>query len=132
LRPDIVRINENEKTIYIFDAKFYHYDGKIKSLPRSSDIQKQLFYAYCIKNNEDIRDTLNIHNENEEQLKIKNIFILPRDLSSNNKGENKIEKLGECYFAPCDELESIKTYFIDLNYLIENYQTKVADEKITE
>jgi hypothetical protein len=29
-------------------------------------------------------------------------------------------------------LESIKTYFIDLNYLIENYQTKVADEKITE
>ncbi len=100
LIPDI--IVEDTNYIYLIDAKYY----KINTLPQTSDILKQLFYANYISK--------------YKKKKIKNIFLLPNNIPDNEK----IKYLG---FATTDTFQhknggKIDTYYLDTKTILTNPQ----------
>lgn len=109
LRPDTVLLDEN--AIYIIDSKYYRYGatGDIKNgLPTTQSIQKQITYAK--------------HAYENKKVDVYNAFLLPVDKKKNGGGDlrhigyatSKWEKNGLMY-------EKIHTFFIDLRFVIRNY-----------
>lgn len=101
LIPDI--IVEDKTNIYIIDAKYY----KVNTLPQTSDILKQLFYASYISQ--------------YKQKIIKNLFLLPNNIST----PDKIKFLG---IATTDTFQhqnggKIETYYLDTKTIISTPQT---------
>ncbi|EAJ6151352.1 LlaJI family restriction endonuclease [Campylobacter sp. CNRCH_2013_0855] len=111
LQPDTIMIDDDK--IYILDAKYYKYGVKLKGLPQSSDIIKQVAYGeyaeYRTKNK-----------------KICNVFLMPYN-KQNNNFEVKINGIFENIGKATIEWKNSKSYteiqglLVDTRFLIYNY-----------
>lgn len=153
LRPDTI-MKANNNTYYIIDAKYYDtINSKYNNHPSSSDIQKQITYgAYLEKRlKNDDRNELeksNATNKLNVTNEIYNAFILPCDIkdkyicglkgtleepSNELKGNLKgglADKMAYFGYAEADWVDGTPSYekimglYIDLKFLIDNYEAK--------
>lgn len=122
LRPDTIFI-DGEK-IYIIDAKMYQYgfSKEMEDLPSTSSMQKQITYGDYVKT------------VAGNSALIRNAFVLPYNKTLEVFKEDKdipkyldgnLAYLGEAYVAwrtdREEEYDSVYTFLIDLNYLLNNY-----------
>ncbi len=150
LRPDTIMKVDGK--YYILDAKYYDaIDGDYDNFPSSSDIQKQITYGSYLEkilkesdgvSSEDFESS--VGNLDEKKCPIYNAFILPCDIKDghieqlaklngkNNLGDDNLES-NIVYFGCANanwvierkvSFETIIGIYVDLRYLINNYQTK--------
>ena len=116
LRPDTIMVYKNN--IYILDGKYYKFGitKKIKHLPSTSSINKQISYAEYI----DIDKNGQFRKIHGSNMKIYNAFIMPYQANDNS---NKIIKIGNCYTDWKDnkkEYHIIYGILIDTKFLMQN------------
>ncbi|MDQ0362178.1 LlaJI family restriction endonuclease [Breznakia pachnodae] len=109
LMPDTIL--KKKDIIYLIDAKLYQYgiNSDTRYLPGSQSIQKQITYGDFLMNNLNISE-------------VRNIFILPNN--------NEVDLFSYFGYAQADwrntdgEIphEKIFGFFVDLRYLVTNYQ----------
>lgn len=156
LRPDTIMVLEKGcgKEYYILDAKYY--DTKVcvyDNYPSSSDIQKQITYGNYLEKKLKESSKENLNEKNTSM--IYNAFILPCDIANyrdnivssteddngeKRRGEEKEFKDNVVYlgYAEADWVEGEKSYekiiglYIDLKYLINNYQNKTHIKGLSE
>lgn len=90
LEPDTIMLYGNN--VYILDAKYYKYGvtGKIRDLPESTSINKQITYGEYVAYEEKFRK---LHGND---VKVYNAFLMPFDSrESKYSGEQKMLKAGE-------------------------------------
>lgn len=126
LRPDTIMKVDNA---YIIDAKYYdNKDNSYTNLPSSSDIQKQITYGSYLDKK---KKKMNIAN-------IRNVFILPCDQEDSYiKSLYGTQPLFHFGYATANwsdtknlaDYETVFGFYIDLKYLINNYDKKNDDIK---
>lgn len=122
LRPDTIFMDEDK--MYIIDAKMYQYgfSKDVQDLPTTSSMQKQITYGDYVKT------------VASKDVLIRNSFILPynkalkifkEDQDIPKYIEGNLAYLGEAYVAwrtdRNEDYDSIYTFLIDFNYLLNNY-----------
>jgi hypothetical protein len=116
-RPDLMIIRE--KTLYIFDAKYYNIE---KNLPGWGDIVKQLFYAFTIFNNIKAKKSIFHHLKLNEITTIYNAFLFPSSDSEVIKYSGKVEVEGN------NQLGNIKAFKVNTFFMMKCY---IGVEKIS-
>ena len=115
LRPDTIIKDDINKTYYIVDSKYYNfgYTNKVKDLPQSSSIAKQIGYSHYLKEK--------LISNGINDYKVKSIFVLPYSSRIQNE---YIKYIG---FAKQDsnssEEDNVAVCLIDLKELINTYLT---------
>lgn len=139
LRPDTIHIDGDK--MYIIDAKMYQYGFTklFEDLPTTSSMQKQITYGDYVKT------------VAGNDVHIRNSFVLPynkeldffkHDQNITKYLDGDLAYLGEAYVAwrndRKEEYDTIYTFMIDLNYLLNNYAKEdksclfILTEKIEE
>lgn len=128
LRPDTIRLEDNEQVAYVLDAKYYRYGttGKVDDLPATTSIEKQITYAEHIKTN-----------FNSKIAKIHNVFVLPYSKYHNKFGLNgNLEYIGyskanwkdSTLDNGCDNI--VHAFLIDTKHLISTWSQGNCQEDI--
>ena len=120
LRPDTILIDEETKTAYILDSKYYRFGttGLNSDLPESTSIQKQITYGEYIKEN-----YLGNNIEN-----IRSAFLLPYNSHKNKFGLTQdLEYIGYSKAEWKDNKEEhqiIYAFLIDLKHTIQTWNVR--------
>ena len=127
LEPDTIMLFKDN--VYVLDAKYYKYGatGKIRDLPESASINKQITYGEYIANQEALKKH---HGQN---MKVYNAFLLPFN-SADGKFANGKEMLwiGQAtgsWKLNNKEHECVQGILIDVKYLM-NISAKRNDGEI--
>lgn len=116
LEPDTIMIYRNN--VYILDAKYYKYGvtGKIRDLPGSASINKQITYGEYVAKEEKFRE---IHGKD---MKVFNVFLMPYDsLKSGSADASEMLRIGEAFSSWKDNSEmyqKIQGILIDVKSLM--------------
>lgn len=116
LEPDTIMLCGTN--VYILDAKYYKYGvtGKIRDLPESTSINKQITYGEYVANENKLKKKYG------ENMRVFNAFLMPFD-SLKNKCPNNTDmlKVGEAVSNWKDNLEEyqkIQGILIDVKTLM--------------
>lgn len=115
LIPDLVVYNQEDKSISIYDAKYYNImftEEELRGYPGVQDVSKQYLYELAYKN---------FIQENGLKMK-ENAFIMPTD----NEIEGELEEIGEVKFEifKSMDLQDIKVKLASATKMYEKYLKK--------
>ena len=115
LIPDLVVYNQEDKSISIYDAKYYNImftEEELRGYPGVQDVSKQYLYELAYKN---------FIQENGLKMK-ENAFIMPTD----NEIEEELEEIGEIKFEifKSMNLQGIKVKLASATKMYEKYLKK--------
>lgn len=120
LIPDLIVYNKEDRSISIYDAKYYNIiltEKLLKNYPGVEDISKQYLYELAY------RDLIKRNN-----LKIKeNAFIMPTDKKMENQG-TLFEEIGEVEFGIFENIE-FKPIKVKLSSATKMYEKYLKSEK---
>lgn len=133
LRPDtIIRINDK---VYIVDAKYYKYciEEKIKNLPHTDSIQKQITYGEYLTTNK-FKDHYNEIFDAEitfDDDKIYNAFVMPFDKQKNDDDNYKFIGTATADWKDSNkQYEKVAGILLDTKYLMDNCYRQNGKELI--
>ena len=116
LEPDTIMLCGSN--VYILDAKYYKYGvtGKVRDLPGSTSINKQITYGEYVANEKELKKK---HGNN---MKVYNAFLMPFDsLKSKYLDNPKMIKIGEAvsnWKDDSEEYHKIQGILIDVKTLM--------------
>lgn len=116
-QPDTIMIDDKNKYVFIFDAKYYKEDN----LPNEYDIFKQIRYGEYVRNELKIKFNKN--------YKIINAFILPKSLEENFEIMNYYATSIKDREADYD-YEKIYVIYVDTKSLIDNPKKVISEIKM--
>lgn len=120
LIPDLIVYSKEDRSISIYDAKYYNIiltEKLLKNYPRVEDISKQYLYELAY------RDLIKRNN-----LKIKeNVFIMPTDKKMENQ-DALFEEIGEVEFGIFENME-FKPIRVKLASATKMYEKYLKSEK---
>ena len=120
LIPDLIVYNKEDRSISIYDAKYYNIiltEKLLKNYPGVEDISKQYLYELAY------RDLIKINN-----LKIKeNAFIMPTDKKMKNQ-DTLFEEIGEVKFGIFENM-GFKPIKVKLAFATKMYEKYLKSEK---
>ena len=120
LIPDLIVYNKKDRSISIYDAKYYNIiltEKLLKNYPVVEDISKQYLYELAY------RDLIKRNN-----LKIKeNAFIMPTDKKIKNQ-DTLFEEIGEVKFGIFENME-FKPIKVKLAFATKMYEKYLKSEK---
>lgn len=120
LIPDLIVYNKKDRSISIYDAKYYNIiltEKLLKNYPGVEDISKQYLYELAY------RDLIKRNN-----LKIKeNAFIMPTDKKMKNQ-DTLFEEIGEVKFGIFENME-FKPIKVKLAFAAKMYEKYLKSEK---
>lgn len=115
LRPDSILINNETNIAYILDSKYYRFGttNEAADLPETTSIQKQITYGDYLKRNSNIK-----------VKDIRNAFILPYNMYSNEFNKNDLIhyigfSMAEWKENTENKYESIYAFLIDMKHVIQ-------------
>lgn len=126
LEPDTIMVCRNN--VYILDAKYYRYGvtGKIRDLPGSSSISKQITYGEYVAGEEKFKE---IHGKD---MKVFNAFLMPYDSLKNGSTDAAVMlRIGEAFSSWKDNSEmyqKIQGILIDIKFLMSIYVKQDIEE----
>lgn len=116
LEPDTIMLCGSN--VYILDAKYYKYGvtGKVRDLPKSTSINKQITYGEYVVNEEKFKKK---HGNN---MKVYNVFLMPFDSLKDNYPNNpEMLKVGEAvsnWKDNSEKYQKIQGILIDVKTLM--------------
>lgn len=126
LRPDTLIIDEDKKTTFILDSKFYRfgYTGSELDLPETSSIQKQITYGEYVRNNAVKFPIEHVYNA----------FLMPYDKEREVfKSTDNIQYVGYAkseWKANDQSHEFIHAFLIDLKHVVKTWNRLNHDEDV--
>lgn len=126
LEPDTIMIYQNN--VYILDAKYYKYGitGKLRDLPGSASINKQITYGEYVAGQDTFKK---LHGE---QMKVYNAFLIPFDSQkSGNSPDLDMQKIGEAvsnWKDNTEDYQKIKGILIDVKKLMSIHVRQAESE----
>ena len=116
LEPDTIMVCG--RNVYILDAKYYKYGvtGKVRDLPQSTSINKQITYGEYVANEEKFKD------KHGKEMKVYNAFLMPFDSLKGTYADNpEMLKVGEAvsnWKDDSEEYQKIQGILIDVKTLM--------------
>ena len=126
LIPDLIVYNKEDRSISIYDAKYYNIiftEDELRGYPGVQDISKQYLYELAYSN---------LRKENKLEIK-ENAFIMPTDKKMEN--ENTIfEEIGEVEFGIFENMDfkPIKVKLASATKMYEKYLENRSGIKISD
>ena len=120
LIPDLIVYNKEDRSISIYDAKYYNIiltENLLKNYPGIQDISKQYLYELAYRN---------LIKKNNLKIK-ENAFIMPTDKKMENQG-TLFEEIGEVEFGIFENME-FKPIKVKLASSTKMYEKYLKSEK---